>query len=153
MDAGGWCAPDPRQSQLIRIRIVDHIEQTGASPSIIVECPELQTVATLLEKVVPQLGLEKLDARSLQLQFDGHTLNHRQRLKGAGLKDGSQCSVLGVEAVIIQKHIVKARQVDIVEASQQGRVAEVQLVCQYLPKNVNHTSKVFAPATHSHAAD
>ena len=122
------------------------IEIVSPAPGFTVEVPELETVLTLLEKTALQLGLAKSNAPSLQLQFTSWTSLQLEKplpldmsLKAAGLDDGAQCSVLRVEVT----KTAKAKQIDLPAAAMyHGRVAEVQLVCQYAPECVNSTDRV-----------
>ena len=54
-----------------------------------------------LEKVAPLFGLLKSDAPWLQVEFSESILPHKLELAGAGLCDGSLCSVLGVETALV----------------------------------------------------
>ena len=47
--------------------------------------------------------------------------------------DESLCSVLGVEAALV----TRAKNMDIVKAAEEGRIADVQLVLQHAPEKVN----------------
>merc|ERR1740130_1825096 len=97
-------------SKLIRIKIV------SPAPGYEIEIHELENVLALLEKFALLLGLNKLAARSLQLEFCENILAHELQLEPAGLCDESICSVLGVE--------VLANAVDIFAAARQNQVVE-----------------------------
>ena len=49
--------------------------------------------------------------------------------------DESLCSVLGVEAALAS--VAKAKNMDIVKAAQESRIADVKLVLQHAPEKVN----------------
>ena len=98
------------------------------------------SVRALLEKAAPLLGLDKSDAPSLQLKSSGAVLDPKLELNEAGLSDMTSCSVLGVEEIFVQK--AKATSMDIVKAANEGRVADVQLVCQYASLKVNDQDSV-----------
>ena len=102
-----------------------------------------ETAEGALETVAPHYGLEKSDAPLLQLQFSETVLSPEQQLGGAGMCDESLCSVLGVEAILEKRNAkAKAKTMDIVYAAYGGRVADVQLVCQYAPEKVNDKNSV-----------
>ena len=93
---------------------------------------ELECVGKLLEKIALLLGLDKSDARFLQLQFEAELpLDHKLQVKNAGLSSKSEFEVLKVDEVL------KAREMDIVAAASENQVADVCLVCDYAPKNVS----------------
>jgi hypothetical protein len=96
-------------------------------------------VRVFLEKVAPLFGLNKSDAPSLQAEFSETILGHELELKGAGMCDESLCSVLGVEAVLLA---TKAKNMDIIEAAYEGRIADVKLVLQHAPERVNDQNSV-----------
>merc|ERR1740117_1010645 len=112
-------------SKLIRIKIF------SPAPGYEIEIHELENVLALLELFALLLGLNKSAARSLQLEFSENILAHELQLEPAGLCDEASCSVLNVDLV------GKANAVDIVYAARQNQVAEVRLVCQYAPENMN----------------
>ena len=100
-----------------------------------IETDEQETVLVVLEKVSLHLGLELSDASSLQLQAGGITLAHELGLKVAGLYDGAECWVLGVEEATTRK-------VDVVVAVGIGNEAALRLVCQHAPDMVNDKNEV-----------
>ena len=102
-----------------------------------------------LEKVAPLLRLHKSDAPSLQVEFSETTLGHELELKGAGMCDESLCSLLGIEAALaafsrrrFKESFTEAKNVDIVKAARMGRIADVQLVLEHFPEQVNDTNEV-----------
>ena len=111
-------------SKLILVKV------TSPPPGCEIEINEAVTVRVFLEKVAPLLGLNKSDAPSLQAEFSETILGHELELKGAGMCDESLCSVLGVEAAKAKQRIeaAKAKNMDIIEAAYQGRIADVQFV-------------------------
>jgi len=114
-------------------------------PGCEIEIDEAVTVRVFLEKVAPLLGLVKSDAPSLQVEFSETILGHELELKGAGMCDESLCSVLGVEALLL---VAKAKNMDIVKAAEEGRIADVQLVLQHAPEKVNDQTKSGFTALH-----
>ena len=99
-----------------------------------------------LEKVAPLFGLNKSAAPSLQAEFSEAILGHELELKGAGMCDESLCSVLGVEAALA----AKVKNMDIVQAAKEGRIADVKFVLQHAPEKVNDQNKVLL-LLHAHA--
>ena len=108
------------------------------SADCVIEIRELATVRVLLENAAEHLGLDKVDARMLQLKFNDVTLSHEIELTTSGLCDGARCSVLGVE----EAKASKANKVGVFAACRDGRVALVRLVCQYAPQRVNAKNSV-----------
>ena len=119
------------RERTIRITVTDPLQVT-------VEIAQNKTVRVFLEKVAPLLGLDKSDAPSLQAEFSGTILGHELELNGAGMCDESLCSVLGVEAALT----TRAKDMDIVQAAKEGRIADVQFVLQHAPEKVNAKDKV-----------
>ena len=90
-----------------------------APPSVYtIEVDEWETVLAVLEKGAPKLGLDKSDAPSLQLQLQSNNkpLAHELEIKQAGLYDGAECWVLGVEAecCVLGDMFVLTKKVDVV---------------------------------------
>ena len=102
-----------------------------------IEVDEWETVLAVLEKAAPKLGLDKSDAPSLQLQLQSNNkpLAHELEIKQAGLYDGAECCVLGVEEAT-------AKRVDVVVAAKLGNVAAIRSVCEHAPKRVNDKDQV-----------
>jgi len=131
------------------------VKVTSPPPGCEIEIDEAVTVRVFLEEVAPHYGLKKSDAPLLQLEFSETVLKPEQHLTAAGMCDKSLCSVLGVQAILetrkakaaakaaaaaLEKRKAntrKAKAVDIVTAAYHGRMADVQLVCQYAPEKVN----------------
>ena len=94
------------------------------------------------------------------MEFSEATLAHEQQLNTAGMCDESLCSVLGVEAILATRKAEaaaaaalearKAKAMDIVSAAENGRLADVQLVCQYAPEKVNDKDRVSCCCTPTH---
>ena len=121
-------------SKLILVKV------TSPPPGCEIEINEAVTVRVFLEKVAPLFGLNKSAAPSLQAEFSETILGHELELKGAGMCDESLCSVLGVEAALASA--AKAKNMDIVKAAQERRIADVQLVLQHNPEKVNDQNSV-----------
>merc|ERR1712153_98380 len=121
-------------SKLILVKVI------SPPPGCEIEINEAVTVRVFLEKVAPLFGLNKSAAPSLQVEFSETILGHELELKGAGMCDESLCSVLGVEAALLA---AKAKNMDIVKAAEEGRIADVQLVLQHAPEKVNDQDKHF----------
>ena len=119
-------------SKMIRIKIV------SPAPGYEIEIHELENVLALLEKFALLLGLNKSEARFLQLEFAETTLAHELQLEPAGLCDEALCSVLGLDVLLSSK----AKTVDIIGAARQNQVAQVRFVCQHAPEKVNDTNRV-----------
>merc|ERR1712086_311386 len=117
-------------------------------PGCEIEIDEAVTVRVFLEKVAPLLGLVKSDAPSLQAEFSETILEHELELRGAGMCDESLCSVLGVEAALLA---AKIKNMDIVQAAKEGRIADVKFVLQHAPEKVNDQDKYESTALY-HAA-
>ena len=122
-------------SKLILVKV------TSPPPGCEIEINEAVTVRVFLEKVAPLFGLNKSAAPSLQAEFSETILGHELELKGAGMCDESLCSVLGVEAALLAS-AAKAKNMDIVKAAQESRIADVKLVLQHAPERVNDQDKV-----------
>merc|ERR1712166_1106678 len=116
-------------------------------PGCEIEIDEAVTVRVFLEKVAPLLGLVKSDAPSLQAEFSETILGHELELKGAGMCDESLCSVLGVEAALLAS-VARAKNMDIVQAADEGRIADVKLVLQHTPERVNDQNESGWTALH-----
>jgi len=116
-------------------------------PGCEIEIDEAVTVRVFLEKVAPLLGLVKSDAPSLQVEFSETILGHELELKGAGMCDESLCSVLGVEAALLAS-AARAKNMDIVQAAEKGRIADVKFVLQHAPERVNDQGKYGWTALH-----
>merc|ERR1712166_63783 len=114
-------------SKLILVKVI------SPPPGCKIEINEAVTVRVFLEKVAPLLGLNKSAAPSLQAEFSETILGHELELKGAGMCDESLCSVLGVEAALT----TRAKNMDIVRAAEEGRIADVKFVLQHAPDKVN----------------
>jgi len=88
-----------------------------APPSVYtIEAYEWETVLAVLEKAAPKLGLDKSDAPSLQLQSNNKPLAHELEIKMAGLYDGAECCVLGVEAeccLLGDRYVLTSRQFEV----------------------------------------
>ena len=127
-------------SKLILVKV------TSPPPGCEIEINEAVTVRVFLEKVAPLFGLNKSAAPSLQAEFSETILGHDLELKGAGMCDESLCSVLGVEATLV----TRAKNIDIIKAAEQGRIADVKLVLQHAPEKVNDQNSVLL-LLHTHA--
>jgi len=125
-------------SKLILVKV------TSPPPGCEIEINEAVTVRVFLEKVAPLFGLNKSAAPSLQAEFSETILGHELELNGAGMCDESLCSVLGVEAALA----AKAKNMDIVKAASESRIADVQLVLQHAPEKVNDQDKYGFTALH-----
>ena len=138
-------------SKLILVKVT-------SPPGCEIEIHEAVTVRVFLEKIAPLFGLNKSAAPSLQVEFSETILEHELELKGAGMRDESLCSVLGVEAALEKRkaearkakaaalearkaNIRKAKAMDIVKAAEERRIADVQFVLQFAPERVNDQSK------------
>merc|ERR1712166_390228 len=115
-------------SKLILVKVT-------SPPGCEIEINEAVTVRVFLEEVAPLLGLNKSAAPSLQVEFSETILGHELELEGAGMCDESLCSVLGVEAAKAKEAALaaKAKDMDIVQAAVEGRIADVKLVLQHAP--------------------
>merc|ERR1712166_431782 len=113
------------------------VKITSPPPGREIEIDEAVTVRVFLEKVAPLFGLNKSAAPSLQAEFSETILGHELELKEAGMCDESLCSVLGVEAALT----TRAKNMDIVRAAEEGRIADVKLVLQHAPEKVNDQNK------------
>lgn len=102
-----------------------------------------QTVLTFLEHAAPHLGLEKSDARSLQLRFGNVTLPHELGLKDGGLQDGAQCIVLGVEEKLRKKKLEAPLNTT---ASKQAGGADSLSVGAFDPQVVRMLSRQLQPS-------
>ena len=134
---GGSCSPS--ESKRLQLAIANpkliRIKTPSPAPGYEIEIHELEGVLALLEKFALLVGLNKLAARFLQLEFCDTTLAHELQLEPAGLCGESLCSVLGVE-------VVGANAVNIAGAAYQDKIAKVRLVCQYAPEKVNDKGSV-----------
>ena len=121
------------------------VKITSPPPGREIEINEAVTVRVFLEKVAPLFGLFKSAAPSLQVEFSETILGHDLELKGAGMCDESLCSVLGVEAALT----TRAKNMGIVTAAAEGRIADVKFVLQHAPEKVNDKNEVLV-LLHTH---
>merc|ERR1712166_209251 len=99
---------------------------------------EANTVLEVLEIRAVQMGLPKAAAVWLKLEFSGAVISHHKTLKEAGPGDQAEISVQGEdEAKEKAKLKEQAYKVDIHEAAKDGKAAEVQLVLDFYPDQVN----------------
>jgi len=129
-------------SKLILVKV-------SSPPGCEIEIHEAVTVRVFLEKIAPLFGLNKSAAPSLQVEFSEAILGHDLELQGAGMCDESLCSVLGVEAALASA--AKAKNMDIVQAADEGRIADVKFVLQHAPEKANDQNKHGWTALHKAA--
>jgi len=129
-------------SKLILVKV------TSPPPGCEIEINEAVTVRVFLEKVAPLFGLNKSAAPLLQAEFSEAILGHELELMAAGMCDESLCSVLGVEAALLA---VKANNMDIVKAANEGQIADVKFVLQHAPEKVNDKGRNGDTALHEAA--
>merc|ERR1712086_1050482 len=122
------------------------VKITSPPPGCEIEIDEAVTVRVFLEKVAPLFGLNKSAAPSLQAEFSEAILGHELELKGAGMCDESLCSVLGVEAALASA--ARANNMDIVQAANEGRIADVNFVLQHAPERMNDKGRRGQTALH-----
>merc|ERR1712166_1245977 len=129
-------------SKLILVKV------TSPPPGCEIKINEAVTVRVFLEKVAPLFGLNKSAAPLLQAEFSEAILGHELELMAAGMCDESLCSVLGVEAALLA---VKANNMDIVKAANEGQIADVKFVLQHAPEKVNDKGRNEYTALHEAA--
>jgi len=94
------------------------------------------TVKEALEMAAKEINLPKLAARWLQMKFEESVVEHRKTLKQAGLYNQAEFCVLGEDEARTECKKL-ADQVNIFEATWNGKLDEVQLVCSCAPEKVN----------------
>jgi hypothetical protein len=89
-------------------------------------------VPEVLEIGAVQMGLPKAAAVSLKLEFSDAIISHQKTLKEAGLCYQAKISVQGEDEAKAKAKKEQAGKVDINNAAQQGKVADVQLVADFI---------------------
>ena len=122
-----------------------------------VDAHEAQTVQELLETLaVHRFELRKADAEKLTLEFGSEPMERHRTLVAIGMCDQAGFRVLGVgqvKARRVRRRLVQlseCAQVDLWEAAANGRLEEVQLVCDVSPERVNERDEpVRRPLPHA----
>ena len=133
------------------IEASEPIRLLSASPEFELLVHEANTVLEVLEIRAEQMGLPKAAAAWLKLEFSEAIILHHKTLKEAGLCDQAKISVQGEDEAKAKQE--QAGKVDILDAAEQGKADEVQLVLAIYPDRVNAKDGVTVPAVPLAAAD
>ena len=115
---------------------VELFSTLSSDRSFMLELRMAHTVREALEMAAEEIDLPKVAAQWLLMKFDKSVVEHRKTLKQAGLYNQAEFFLLGEDQARTEcKNL--ADQVNIFEATWNGKLDEVLLVCLCAPEKVN----------------
>ena len=116
-------------------------------PAIKLQVRELQTALEVLQMVAEKRGYPKELAKWCQMEFVESTVAHEHTMQQAGLCDAAQFCVLGVAEAKTRLNR-EAAAVDFMEAAEQGKTEDLQLVLAVFPEKVKSMDGYGSTALH-----